>query len=181
MGQPVVLPKFELAGDKPHWSVRLAWGTGAVLLASVLGLGAVIVHRQGLEKEVQTARAQAVASKAEAVAKMKADADRKVAAAAAAEMATREAELAAKQAARTVTANTVASVAESDDARSAKTPLKASSKRNHLHHGRAGFAARGSAATKPTAAPSDAMVDKSGPKAGGKRSDVIDELLAKMK
>ena len=170
MGQPVVLPKFELAGDKPHWSVRLAWGTGAVLLASMLGLGAVIIHRQGLERDLQTAKAEA---------------DRKVAAVIATERAAREADLAAKQAARTVAANTVTAAAESDEARSAKAMTKAStqasSRGSHSRHGRANLAARAASSGKPTAAPSEGIVDKSGPKSGGKRADVIDELMAKMK
>lgn len=166
MGQPVVLPKFELPGDKPHWAVRLAWGTGAVLLVSVLGLGAVIVHRHGLENQVQ-------AAKEEALAKAKAEAERKVAAAATALRMAREAELAAKQAARTVAANTVPSAAESEETKAPKA--------SHVHRGRTGGASHAAKVASAPSASSDALVDKSGPKSGGKRADVIDELMAKMK
>lgn len=166
MAQPVVLPKFELPGDKPHWAVRLAWGTGAVLLVSVLGLGAVMVHRHGLESQVE-------AAKAEAVAQTKAEAERKIAAAATALRMAREAELATKQAARTVAANTVPSVAESQETKAPRA--------SHGHRGKTGASSHGAKVVSSPSAPSDTIVDKSGPKSGGKRADVIDELMAKMK
>ena len=44
MGEPVVLPKFELHGDKPHWAVKLAWISGVLLIVAVVCLGALVIR-----------------------------------------------------------------------------------------------------------------------------------------
>ena len=41
MGEPILLPKFELPGEKTHWAVRLAVISGIVLFVAVGGLGIV--------------------------------------------------------------------------------------------------------------------------------------------
>ena len=60
MGDPILLPKFELPGDKTHWAVRLAVISGITLLVAVGGLGAVIMHRHKLEVEAHVAREEAI-------------------------------------------------------------------------------------------------------------------------
>jgi multidrug efflux pump subunit AcrA (membrane-fusion protein) len=177
MGQPVVLPKFELPGDKPHWAVRLAWVTGAALLVSVLVLGGVILHHRSLEAKVELAR-QEVIAKAKAEAQAKLDA---IAAAVAAARAAKEAELAAakqKQAERAVPANTVASVAESSDLGGAARSG------GRVRHGHAGHGSKGlhvAAADKAAPAKSDDPTGKKAARANSAKNDVIDDLLAKMK
>src|SRR3569832_2275083 len=89
MSDPVVLPKFELPGEKPHWAVRAAWISTAVLVVAIVGLVGILMHRHTLEVEAHVKRE-------EAIARVKAEADAKVAAAAAAAKAIREAEIAAK-------------------------------------------------------------------------------------
>jgi hypothetical protein len=176
MGQPVVLPKFELPGDKPHWAVRLAWVTGAALLVSVLVLGGVILHHRSLEAKVELAR-QEVMAKAKAEAQAKLDA---IAAAVAAARAAKEAEIAAakqKQAERAVPANTVASVAESDIGGAARSG-------GHARHGHAGHGPKGlhvAAADKAAPVKSDDPTGKKAARANSAKNDVIDDLLAKMK
>jgi multidrug efflux pump subunit AcrA (membrane-fusion protein) len=176
MGQPVVLPKFELPGDKPHWAVRLAWVTGTALLVSVLVLGGVILHHRSLEAKVELAR-QEVIAKAKAEAQAKLDA---IAAAVAAARAAKEAELAAakqKQAERAVPANTVASVAESDMGGTARSG-------GHVRHGHAGHGAKGlhvAAADKAAPVKSEDPTGKKAARANSAKNDVIDDLLAKMK
>jgi hypothetical protein len=178
MAEPVVLPKFELPGDKPHWAMRLAWVTGGALLVSVLALGGVILHHRSLEARVELARAEAIAKvKAEAEAKAKAKIDA-AAAAVAAVRAAKEAELAAarqKQADRAVPANTLASVAQTEDGPGARPGGR--SRRGHGLHGARALRL----ADKSTA---KAVEDPSGPKASranAAKNDVIDDLLAKMK
>src|SRR3954468_24521645 len=61
MGDPILLPKFELPGDKTHWAVRLAVISGITLLLAVVGLGAVIMNRHKLEVEAHVAREEAIA------------------------------------------------------------------------------------------------------------------------
>jgi len=167
MGQPVVLPKFELPGDKPHWAVRAAWITSGVLLLSIVGLGAVIVHHRNLQTEAHLAKARAIAQ-------VKADAEAKVAMAAAEAKAKREAELAAKLAAQAPrpSAPPGAEGAGLNDGSPAAKPAKAS----RGHRGRSSHPAKGTR-----------MAAKSGgkPDSGGKPStrndDAIDALLKKMK
>src|SRR5438105_12030650 len=60
MGEPILLPKFELPGDKTHWAVRLAVISGITLLAAVVCLGAVIMHRHKLEVDAHVAREEAI-------------------------------------------------------------------------------------------------------------------------
>src|SRR3569623_1738832 len=77
MSDPVVLPKFELPGEKPHWAVRAAWSSTAVLVVAIVGLVGILMHRHTLEVEAHVKRE-------EALARVKAEAAAKVAAAAAA-------------------------------------------------------------------------------------------------
>jgi hypothetical protein len=165
MGQPVVLPKFELPGDRPHWAVRAAWITGGLLLLSVVGLGVAIVHHRNLETEAHIA-------KAEAIAKVKAEAEAKVAAIAATAKAQREAELEAKRAAQTVPATTVAT---SEMAGNDSGAQKSSAKSNHSHKAKSSHGTK----TSKTASKGGAKTET---KAISGRSDAaIDELLKKMK
>jgi hypothetical protein len=172
MGQPVVLPKFELSGDKPHWAIVAAWIVGGLLLLSIVGLGAVIVHHRNLVMQAHIARV-------EAVAKVKAEAEVKAAAVAAAVKAQREAELAAKMAARAVPATTVPATAGGVPAADASTPVAVKGAPNRPSHASRGKVAHGSKATK-TPWPKASSSSKSEPRSSSK-PDAIDELLRKMK
>jgi hypothetical protein len=180
MAEPVVLPKFELPGDRPHWVVRAAWITGGLLLLSVVGLGAVIVHHRNLETQAHLA-------KIEAIAKVKAERDAKIAAVAAAEASARaqkQAEIAAKVAAQTMPVTTVPAPGDLGDV---ATPGKLA-KRGHVHrshgtHGAKGIAARseGRSAVSKSDAPDDLSRKKAGRSPSSSKPDPIDELLRKMK
>jgi len=178
MAEPVVLPKFELPGDKPHWAMRLAWVTGGALLVSVLVLGGVILRHRALEARVEQARADAIA-KVAAEAEARVEAKRSAAAAAvAAARAAKEAELAAarqKQADRAVPANTLASVGQTEDGAGARP-----SGRSHRGHGLHGARAV-RLADKSTAKPSEEPSGQKASRANAAKNDVIDDLLAKMK
>jgi hypothetical protein len=164
MGQPVVLPKFELPGDRPHWAVRTAWIAGGFLLVSIVGLGFVIVHHRNLETQAHIARA-------EAIAKVRAEAEAKVAIAAASAKAERDAVLAAKLAARTVPATTVAAAGASAESPNPGKPAKS----NHGHRGHSMRGAKGSKTAGKTAPKSESG------KSASNKPDAIDELLRKMK
>ncbi|MEP6655136.1 MAG: hypothetical protein ABJA82_17360 [Myxococcales bacterium] len=170
MGQPVVLPKFELQEDRPHWAIRAAWITGGLLLVSVLGLAAVIVHHRNLETQAQIARV-------EAIARVKAEADAKVAAIAAAAKAQKEAELAAKVAARSIPATTVPGAATAGSGSSgdkAKAATGSTARRGHSSHSAKAF--------KSKSGPGGLAGFKSDKKpAASNKPDAIDELLRKMK
>lgn len=171
MGQPVVLPKFELQGDRPHWAVRAAWITGGLLMAAVVALGGVIMHHRSLETQAQLARV-------EAIARVKAEADAKVAAIAAVAKAQKEAELAAKLAAQAIPATTVSPATAGETTSEPAAGAKTGAKSGHARRGHAVHA--GGKGTK--------MASKSASKSGGKgegkasnKPDAIDELLKKMK
>lgn len=162
----MVLPKFELPGDRPHWAVRAAWIAGGLLLVSVLALGAVIVHHRNLETQAQLA-------KVEAIARVKAEAEAKVAAVAAAAKAQKEAELAAKLAAQGLPADTLAGAAATSEAGTPDKAAKASQARR-AHASRTGKSFRSAKVGGKTAT-------KTASKTASNKPDAIDELLRKMK
>ena len=185
MGDPVVLPKFELPGDRPHWAVKLAWISGIVLEVSVIGLGAVVMHHRRLEMEAHVARE-------EAIARVKAEAEAKVAAAVAVAKAKREAELAekraiAERAAAEQAAKAAAKAAELAAA-DANDPAKASRSghRTHSGHGTKSTkvamskAGPGVNAASSTGGMKDLSTGGKSKAAAGK-PDPIDELMRKMK
>ena len=171
MGQQVILPKFELPGDKPHWAVRAAWIAGGLLLISVIGLGAAVMHRNSVETQAHLA-------KAEALARIKSEAEAKVAAAAAAARASKEAEIAAKAAAIEAAAAAKAK-AKADAAALAATgddgSTKGAPKSSHGHHGKARPGKGGK-----TVAKADSSSSKSS--GGSARNDAaIDAIPSKIK
>lgn len=159
----MVLPKFELQGDKPHWAIRAAWVAGGVLLFSIVGLAAVIMHHRTLETQAHIA-------KAEAIARVKADAEAKIAAAAL--RAEKEGARAAKLEAQSVPATTVPAAGTTEDAPSGPKPSKSS----RSHHGRFAHGGKGAKLFPKTGGKSD-----SGRPAPSGKPDPIDELLKKMK
>ena len=168
MGEPVVLPKFELPGNRPHWAIRAAWMAGGLLLLSVIGLVVVIMHHRTLETQAHIA-------KAEALARVRAEAEARVAAAAAAATAARaerEAAHAAKLADQSVPATTVPSTGTVGDVPGTVRPAK-------VGHGHRAHPSRGSKNGK-MAAKSGGKTDSGRPPSSGK-PDAIDELLKKMK
>lgn len=148
--------------------------TTGVLLVSILGLAAVVMHRRSLETKAEIAKAEAIAkAKADAearVAKAKADAEARVAAAAAAARAAKEAELKAKEAKLAAKAAAAAEI----------TGVKLAAKAGRRGHGRNGHGGK-------------VLAGRAGDKAGdgktrvseassSKRGDaVIDDILSKMK
>lgn len=177
MGQPVVIPKFDLPGNKPHWAVRAAWMTTGVLLVSILGLAAVVMHRRSLETKAEIAKAEAIAkAKADAeavVAKAKAEAEARVAAAAAAARAAKEAEIRAKEAKLAAKA---AAEAEITGVKLAKLGGK-TGKRGHGRTLHGGKGSSGKVAEK--AGDGKTRVSEA---SSHKRGDaVIDDILSKMK
>lgn len=184
MSDPVVLPKFELPGEKPHWAVRAAWISTAVLVVAIVGLVGILMHRHTLEIDAHVRRE-------EAIARVKAEADAKVAAAAAAAKAVKEAELADKRAteAAAAAAKAAALAAKAGEAADADADGKAkvartSTHRSHSGHGGKGSktAAKASGSTSPKDSGGGGVKDNSSslkPKNG--KPDPIDDMLRKMK
>jgi hypothetical protein len=177
MGQPVVLPKFELPGDKPHWAVRAAWIAGGLLLLSIVGLGAMIVHHRNLQT-------QALLAKDEARAKAKADAEAKVLAVAAAAKAAKEAEIAAKQAQLAA----VAAAKAAANAPAGGAPEMGGAKvarSSHSGHRSKYSKTKGGGKVGTSVASASggggAIKDKSTGGTKSNKPDAIDELLKKMK
>ena len=183
MSDPVVLPKFELPGEKTHWAVRAAWISTGVFVVAIVGLGGVIMHRRSLEVEAHVKRE-------EAIARVRAEADAKVAAAAAAAKAVREAELADKRAkeAEAAAAKAAALAAASGGDTSpggsdadAKAKAAKTAHRSHSGHGGKGSKTAAKAAP-PKDAGGGALKDNSTSlKAKSAKSDPIDDMLKKMK
>ena len=186
MSDPVVLPKFELPGEKPHWAVRAAWISTAVLVVAIVGLVGILMHRRSLEIEAHVRRE-------EAIARVKAEADAKVAAAAAAAKAAKEAELADKRAREEAAAAAKAAALaaasgdkadESGDGDAKTKAAKAASHRSHSGHGGKGSktAAKASSSTASAKEGGGGVKDNSSslkPKNG--KPDPIDDMLRKMK
>ena len=170
----MVLPKFELPGDRPHWAVRAAWIAGGLLLLSIIGLGAVIVHHRNLETRAHL-------EKIEALAKVKAEAEAKVAAVAAAAKAVKEAEIAARVAQANAAAAQKAAAAEAAGGAGAGADggLKSFKATRSGHRGKSSKSSKWPTKTVTT---KTAMQDKStGGKPKSNKPDAIDELLKKMK
>lgn len=185
MSDPVLLPKFELPGEKPHWAVRAAWISTVVLVVAIGGLVAILMHRHSLEVEAHVRRE-------EAIARVKAEADAKVAAAAAAAKAAKEAELAdrhareaeaaaAKAAALAAKAGETADSGSAGDAKAKGT--KSSGHRSHSGHGGKGsksaVKASGAASSKDGGGGVKDNSSSLKPKNG--KPDPIDDMLRKMK
>jgi len=188
MGEPILLPKFELPGDKTHWAVRLAVISGITLLVAVVCLGAVIMHRHKLEVDAHVARE-------EAIARVKAEAEAKVAAAVAVAKAQREAELAEK---RAVAERAAAELAAKQAAKEAAKAAAAGDaladsgkgKNGRIHRGHFAHGVKGTKLASATLMKGGAGSDSTGGlrdlSTGGKASksgkpDPIDELMKKMK
>jgi hypothetical protein len=183
MSDPVVLPKFELPGEKPHWAIRAAWVSTAVLVVAIVGLVGVLMHRRTLEVEAHVKRE-------EAIARVRAEADEKVAIAAASARAVREAELADKHATEAAAAAAKAAAlaaagdATDDSADGKPKAVKAGGHRSHSGHGGKGSktAAKSSLSASSKDSAGGGVRDNSSslkPKNG--KPDPIDDMLKKMK
>lgn len=184
MSEPVVLPKFELPGEKPHWAVRAAWISTAVLVVAIVGLVGILMHRHTLEVDAHVKRE-------EAIARVKAEADAKVAAVAAAAKAAKEAELADKHAREDAAAAAKAAAlaakageAATDDDDAKAKAAKSGGHRSHVGHGGKGSktAAKASGSGSSKESGGGGVKDNSSslkPKNG--KPDPIDDMLRKMK
>jgi len=172
MGEPVVLPKFQLHGDKPHWAVRAAWISGGVLLLSIGGLVAVIMHRHTLEVEAHVA-------KEEAIARLKSEAESRVAAAAAAAKAAKEAELADKRATALAAAEAAKAARDASSGTTSGSDGPTGPKTTRRSHSGHGGKSSKLGAKTGISGKTDSSSRSSG--SGKPKSDPIDDLLKKMK
>jgi hypothetical protein len=165
MSEKVVLPKFDLPGDRTHPAVKVLMGAGALLLLCIAGLGMVLWQRHS-QLMAAEARQQAIetARIAEANAKVEAAKAREAEAVARVEQAKIEA--AAKAAA--AKAAPIAAAAPGADPGAAPA--------HHAHH-------HGPSKGSKPIAKADDKDKKATPKpAGEKRDDAaIDKLLASFK
>ena len=172
MGEKVVLPKFELPGDRTHPAVKVLAIVGGmmVLCTTILGMALWRHHSQQMAAE---ARQEALIAQRTAEANAQAEAAKARAAEAAAKIAASQAAQAAKaQAAKTPSAAMVAS-ADADAGKSG-----GSHRRSSGHH----------RSSKATAAASTKTVAKAGGEdqkkaavAKKKGDDAVDKILASFK
>jgi hypothetical protein len=168
MSEKVVLPKFDLPGKQIHPAVKLLWSVGALLLISMVGLGAVLWRHHAQEVAEENRKQAEIAAKlAQANAEAEAAKARQAEAAAAVALAKAkaEAEIAAKKAEKAAAAA------------GAGQPTTVAGRHHGAHHGAGkkdskNTLAKGGADEKP----------KAGAKSGGKKGDdVVDKLLASFK
>jgi len=188
MGQPMVLPKFEPQGDRPHWVLRAAWVAGGLLLLSIIGLAGVLMHHRTLETRAYVANADVIA-------RAKVEAEAKIAAAAAAvpgiraERRARAAMLAAQSVPATtapatgtmdaapsgpkatVSATTVLATGTTHAAPSGPKPTVAV----HHHHARSSHGGKGRKISSKAVETSASRMPPSSTK-----TDAIDDLLKRM-
>lgn len=166
MSDKVVLPKFNLPGDRTHPAVKLVWGVGGVLLLCLSGLGAVIWSRHSQQLAAERHQEAIVAARL-AEANAAAEASKARVAEAAARVALEQAKLAAAK--NPPPAAPLAAVATTDASKSA-----AGGGHHGHHHGSSKVAGK----TVAKAGPADDK--KSAPKSPGEKRDdaAIDKLLA---
>jgi hypothetical protein len=160
MSEKVVLPKFDLPGDRIHPALKVLLAVGALMVVSLLILGGAIWHRRSLQLAAEQ-RQEALIKARVAEAEAAAEAAKARQAEAAAKAAAEQAKLAAKLAPKTE-----GKLADASD------PSKAV----HRHKAR-------KPASKALAKAGD-TADKSSSKGSGgsKRDDAaIDKLLASFK
>lgn len=160
MSEKVVLPKFDLPGDRIHPALKVLLAVGALMVVSLLILGGAIWHRRSLQLAAEQ-RQEALIKARMAEAEAAAEAAKARQAEAAAKAAAEQAKLAAKLAPKSE-----AKLADSTDASKA------------VH--------RRSKARKPASkalAKAGETTDKSSSKSGGSKRDdaAIDKLLASFK
>jgi colicin import membrane protein len=164
MGEKVVLPKFDLPGDRMHPTTKILLGAGVLLLVSLMVLGGAVWHRRSLQLAAEQRQAALIAARtAEANA---------AAEAAKARIAEAEAKKAAEQgkAAERLAAKNAPAPAAIADGGGKATAHKSSSRKSSSK-----------SATKVVASKTDAK-DEAKKSPGSKRDDAaIDKLLASFK
>ena len=162
MGEKVVLPKFDLPGDRMHPTTKVLLAVGALLVVSVLVLGGAVWHRRSLQLAAEQRQASLIAARtAEANAAEQA---------AKARIAEAEAKKAIEQ----------AKVAERLAAKNAPAPAVADASKSTSHKSSSRKSTGKSASSKTVATKTDAKEEKKSP--GSKRDDAaIDKLLASFK
>jgi hypothetical protein len=173
MSEKVVLPKFDLPGDRPHPALRMLWIVGGLLGVSILALGGAMWRHHALETAAEARAQAAVAARAaEAAAAIEAARVRATAAA--------EAKAAAAAAAKLAVADKADEAAAADDvvlASAAGAGADAASRPSRGHHSnRHHTASKSRALAKTTSADDKRSVRKS------TRDDgAIDRLLSQFK
>jgi Na+-transporting NADH:ubiquinone oxidoreductase subunit NqrC len=173
MGEKVVLPKFDLPGDRRHPAVKIVIAVGALCLVCMLALGGAFYHRMSLQEAAVKRQNDLVAARlAEANAKAEEAKARAAEAAArtAADQARAAEALAAKKAAK-----------EAEKLAEKNAALADAGSKKGSHH--KGSSKASAASSKTVAAKTPADDKKAAPKApGSKRDDAaIDKLLASFK
>jgi hypothetical protein len=162
MAEKVVLPKFDLPGDRMHPTTKILLGVGVLLLVSLMVLGGAVWHRRSLQLAAEQRQAALIAARtAEANA---------AAEAAKARIAEAEAKKAADQ----------AKAAEKLAAKNAPAPAATADAGKATAH--KGGARKGSSkgSSKAVASATPAKDEKKS--SGSKRDDAaIDKLLASFK
>ena len=166
MSEKVVLPKFDLPGDRMHPAMKAFFAVCGLMVAAMLVLGGALWHRRSLQLAAE-ARQEALIAARMAEANAAAEAAKARAAEAAARAAAAQAAAQARLAARTGAASAPAAVpAAGGDGKPSALG------RHHTHH-------RGAAGKTVAKADDKKSTAKT---AGEKRDDAaIDKLLASFK
>jgi len=166
MGEKVVLPKFDLPGDRMHPATKVVLGVGVLLLVSLFVLGGAVWQRRSLQLAAEARQAALIAART-AEANAAAEASKARTAEAAAKVELEKTKLAEKLAAKNAPPPAVASA-----------DGKATVKKGSSHHK---ISSSKSSSSKPLAATATSGKDeKKSP--GSKRDDAaIDKLLASFK
>jgi hypothetical protein len=164
MAEKVVLPKFDLPGDRMHPTTKIVLAVGALLLVSLMVLGGAVWHRRSLQLAAEQRQAALIAART-AEANAAAEAAKARIAEAEAKKAAEQAKAAEKLAAKNAPALAVASADAGKGTTHKSGSRKSSSK---------------SSSSKTIASKGDAKEEKKSP--GSKRDDAaIDKLLASFK
>ena len=170
MSDKVVLPKFDLPGDRTHPAVKVLWAAVSVFLLCLLALGGALWHQHSLQLAAEKRQSDLVAARtaeanaaAEAAKARVAEAAAKVAAAEQAKAAEKAEKLAAKNAPPSATADAGKAGSGHHGAR---------------HHG----SSKGASKALAKAGTPDDKKGAAKQPAGSKRDDAaIDKLLASFK
>lgn len=164
MAEKVVLPKFDLPGDRMHPTTKILLGVGVLLLVSLMVLGGAVWHRRSLQLAAEQRQAALIAARtAEANA---------AAEAAKARIAEAEAKKAADQ----------AKAAEKLAAKNAPAPAASSDAGKATAHKSSARKSSSKGSSKAVASTTGAQGKEEKKSPGSKRDDAaIDKLLASFK
>jgi pyruvate/2-oxoglutarate dehydrogenase complex dihydrolipoamide acyltransferase (E2) component len=171
MSDKVVLPKFDLPGDRTHPAVKVLWAAVSVFLLCLLALGGALWHQHSLQLAAEKRQSDLVAART-AEANAAAEAAKARVAEAAAKVAAAEQAKAAEKAEKLAAKNAVASAGTADGGKAG------SGHHGARHHG----STKGGSKALAKATTADDKKGAAKQPAGSKRDDAaIDKLLASFK